>query len=60
MTRPSRSPSLKISSVVSDVEGKLVTDQKIADRAHESSSAGAPQHLCDIVLVMTVNPGFSG
>ena len=29
MTRPSRSPSPKISSVVSDVDGKLVTDQKL-------------------------------
>jgi hypothetical protein len=33
---------------------------EIADRAHESCSGGTPQHLCDIVLVMTVNPGFSG
>jgi hypothetical protein len=33
---------------------------EIADRAHESCSGGIPQHLCDIVLVMTVNPGFSG
>jgi hydroxymethylpyrimidine pyrophosphatase-like HAD family hydrolase len=29
MTRPSRSPSWKISSVVSDVNGTLVTDQKL-------------------------------
>ena len=29
MTRPSRSPSPKISSVVSDVDGKLVTVQKL-------------------------------
>ena len=29
MTRPSRSPSPKISSAVSDVDGKLVTDQKL-------------------------------
>jgi hypothetical protein len=29
MTRPSPSPAPKISSVVSDVDGKLVTDQKL-------------------------------
>jgi hypothetical protein len=29
MTRPSRSPSPKISSAVSDVDEKLVTDQKL-------------------------------
>lgn len=35
MTRPSRSPSPKISSVVSDVDGKLVTDQKLLTERRE-------------------------
>lgn len=35
-------PSLTISSVVSDVDGKLVTDQKLLIE-RESCSGGAPQ-----------------
>jgi Cof subfamily protein (haloacid dehalogenase superfamily) len=40
MTRPSRSPSRKISAVVSDVDGTLVTDEKLlTDRTKEAVSA---------------------
>jgi hydroxymethylpyrimidine pyrophosphatase-like HAD family hydrolase len=50
MTRPSRSPSWKISSTFSDVNGTLVTDQKlltdrtkaaVADRNREDGFAHA-------------------
>jgi Cof subfamily protein (haloacid dehalogenase superfamily) len=40
MTRPSRSPSRKISAVVSDVDGTLVTDEKLlTDRTREAVAA---------------------
>jgi Cof subfamily protein (haloacid dehalogenase superfamily) len=40
MTQPSRSPSRKISAVVSDVDGTLVTDEKLlTDRTKEAVSA---------------------
>jgi hypothetical protein len=39
MTRPSRSPSPKISSVVSDVDGKLVTDQKLLTKRTKAAVA---------------------
>jgi Cof subfamily protein (haloacid dehalogenase superfamily) len=40
MTRPARSPSQKISAVVSDVDGTLVTDEKLlTDRTKEAVSA---------------------
>jgi Cof subfamily protein (haloacid dehalogenase superfamily) len=40
MTPPSRSPSRKISAVVSDVDGTLVTDEKLlTDRTKEAVSA---------------------
>jgi Cof subfamily protein (haloacid dehalogenase superfamily) len=40
MTRPSRSPSRKISAVVSDVDGTLVTDEKLlTDRTKEAVAA---------------------
>ena len=50
MTRPSRSPS-------PNVDGKLVDQKLLTER---TKAAVAALHICDIVLVMTVNPGFSG
>jgi hydroxymethylpyrimidine pyrophosphatase-like HAD family hydrolase len=48
MTRPSRSPSWKISSVVSDVNGTLVTDQKLL--TERTKAAVAALHRRGIIF----------
>src|SRR5215831_15370565 len=48
MTRPSRSPSSKISSVVSDVNGTLVTDQKLL--TERTKAAVAALHRRGIIF----------
>ena len=59
MTRPSRSPSPKISSVDSDVDGKLVIDQKLLTERTKAAVAALHSICGHRSGVMTVN-GFSG
>jgi Cof subfamily protein (haloacid dehalogenase superfamily) len=50
MTRPSRSPPRKISAVISDVDGTLVTDEKLlTDRTKEAVAA---LHSCGIIFTI--------
>jgi len=48
MTRPSRSPSWKISSIFSDVNGTLVTDQKLL--TERTKAAVAALHRRGIIF----------